>query len=181
MKRYSVTILILFCIAIVYGCEKKQEQPPAKPQQFSPVQTPIQTPMVKPEEKPRSPHIDVTPKEQRKIIVPSDTKNSWSSVKLIFEDRNAKKRSELIVKLGSELAIPGTELKIICNEFLPDFKMERDIITTKSNEPNNPAVRVSISEKGKTIFTGWLYSKYPEIHGFEHQRYGIVLKEGIRS
>ncbi len=137
--------------------------------------------MAKPEEKPRSPHSNVTPKNERKIIVPPEVKNSWSSVKLLFEDRSSKKKVEYTVKLGSELNISGTDLKIVCNEFLPDFKMEQDVITSKSNEPNNPAVKVIISEKGRIIFSGWLYGKYPDIHGLEHQRYVIILKEGMRS
>lgn len=165
---------------MLYGCEKKQEPTPTKTQPFSPVQTPLQTPMVKPEEKPRSPHSNATPKSERKIIVPPDVKSSWSSVNLVFEDRSSKKKAEFTVKLGSELNISGTDLKIVCNEFLPDFKMEHDVITSKSNEPNNPAVRVIIYEKGRIIFNGWLYGKYPAIHGLEHQRYGIILKEGVR-
>ncbi len=170
---------------IIYGCEKKQEPPPSKTQPFTPVQTPIHTPIakpeVKPDEMPRSPHSNVTSKNERKIIVPPDVTKTWTGVRLIFEDRSSKKKAEFTVKLGSEMNIPGTELKVVCIEFLPDFKMERDIITSKSNEPHNPAVRVNIYEKGRTVFSGWLYAKYPDIHGFEHQRYGIILKEGIRG
>ncbi len=132
-------------------------------------------------EKPRSPHSNAVTKSEKKIIVPPETKNSWTGIKFIFEDRNTKKKSEYAAKLGSEMNITGTDIKIVFGEFLPDFKMEKDVITTKSNEPNNPAVRVEISEKGRRIFAGWLYAKYPEIHGFEHQRYSITLKEGVRG
>jgi hypothetical protein len=181
LKFTLLGFAICFCLLPFYGCEKKQElTPPQKTQQFAPVQAPIQTPMDKPAEKPRSPHGNMSTKGERKIILPPEIKSSWTGVKFIFEDRNTKKQSEYTAKLGSEMTIPGTELKIVFSHFLPDFKMERDVITSKSTEPNNPAVRVEIYEKGKTIFTGWLYAKYPEIHAFEHHRYGIVLKEGIR-
>jgi len=180
LKIFFLPIIIFCFVIITSSCEKKQEPPPPKVQQFSPVQAPIQTPMDKPSEKPRSPHGKMSVKGERKIIIPHEIKNSWTGVKFIFEDRNMKKQSEYTAELGSQITIPGTELKIIFGDFLPDFKMEGDVITSKSNEPNNPAVRVEIFEKGRTIFTGWLYAKYPEIHAFEHRRYGIVLKEGIR-
>ena len=122
----------------------------------------------------------MTPKSERKIIVPPEVKRSWTGVKFIFEDKKAKKKTEYAADLHSEMVIPGTEFKIALKEFLPDFKMEKDVITSKSNEPNNPAIRVEIFEKGKPVFTGWLYAKYPDIHAFEHQRYGIVLQEGIK-
>ncbi len=165
---------------ISYGCEKKQDASPIKEKPFSPVQAPIQAPMDKPSEKPRSPHGELPLKGERKIVISPEVKKSWGDVKFVLEDKNTNKQSLYTARLGSEMSIPGTELKIVFGDFLPDFKMEKDIITSKTNEPNNPAVRVEISEKGRTIFSGWLYAKYPEIHAFEHHRYSIVLKEGIR-
>jgi hypothetical protein len=54
-------------------------------------------------------------------------------------------------------------------------------ITSGSNDPVNPAVRVEIFEKGKSIFKGWLFAKMPEIHPFENDKYGLLLKEGVRK
>lgn len=176
---YSLILLSLFLP--LYGCEKKQDSTPQKVQPFTPVQKPIQVPIDKPEEqKLRSPHGNIVSKSERKVIVPPEVQKKWDSVRLIFEDRHIRKKAEYVVKLNSEFSLTGTDLKILCKDFLPDIKMERDIITSKSNEPNNPAVRVVIYERDQTIFNGWLYSKYPEIHAFEHPRYSIILKEGIK-
>jgi hypothetical protein len=128
-----------------------------------------------------APHGDMGKKEQKPVQVPEDIKKSWGKVKLVFTDKVAKKSKEYTVDLGSELVIPGTDLKVAVGEFLPDFKIMGSTITSGSNEPNNPGVRVEVFEKGKSIFKGWLYSKFPDMHPFEHEKYGLNLKEGIRK
>jgi len=36
-----------------------------------------------------------------------------------------------------------------------------------------------VFEEGRKIFSGWLFSKYPDIHPFAHDKYGVRLVEGI--
>jgi len=65
--------------------------------------------------------------------------------------------------------------------------MEGFSLTSVSNNPNNPALAVKIFENDKKIFPapgkewGWLFEKVPTIHPFEHEKYGIILKEGIKK
>ncbi|MBI4715722.1 MAG: DUF2155 domain-containing protein, partial [Nitrospirae bacterium] len=66
-------------------------------------------------------------------------------------------------------------------DFLPDFKIEGSLYTSGSTNPLNPAVNVLVTEGGKEIFKGWLFQKFPSIHAFKHQRFGITLKEGVPS
>jgi hypothetical protein len=42
-------------------------------------------------------------------------------------------------------------------------------------------VRIIVFEGEEEIFKGWLYSKFPAIHPFQHERYGLLLKEGVKS
>jgi len=78
-------------------------------------------------------------------------------------------------------SVPGSNLKITVGEFLPDFKMEGLNITSLSNDPNNPAVNVKVFEGDKEVFKGWLYSKFPAIHPFEHPTYALLLKDGVKK
>ncbi|MCL4457571.1 MAG: DUF2155 domain-containing protein [Nitrospirae bacterium] len=158
---------------IIIGCKKKEEQPVPKTPMQAPMSTPMQTPM--------PPHGNTGPKVEKKIVVPEGVKAKWNKVKFIIEDKASKKSSEFTVNTGSELNIPNTNLKIAVGEFLPDFRMDESVITSASDAPNNPAVRVEVFENGKSIFKGWLYSKFPAIHPFEHEKYGLVLKEGIKG
>jgi hypothetical protein len=174
IKTIKVIAVGLVLSVIVVGCKKKEEQPvPKTPMQQAPMSTPMQTSM--------SPHGTAGPKVEKKILVPDSVKAKWNKVKFIIEDKASKKSSEYTVNIGSEFKVPNTNLKIVVGEFLPDFRMDEATITSASDLPNNPAVRVEVFENGKTIFKGWLYSKFPTIHPFEHEKYGLTLKEGIKG
>ncbi len=127
------------------------------------------------------------PKGQSKILVPVSVKGKWSSAKIIFEDKVSKTKQEYTVKLNSDFNIPNSNIKIHVGEFFPDFKMDGLNLTSGSNEPRNPALGIKVFEGDKQIFPspgkqwGWLFSKVPSIHPFEHPKYGIVLKEGVKK
>lgn len=115
------------------------------------------------------------------IVVPDSVKGKWVGVKIIVKDKRTNKTDEITAKLESEYTIPNSNLKIKVGEFLPDYKMEGLTITSASGEPNNPAVHIIVFEGEKEIFKGWLYSKFPNIHPFQHEKYGLTLKEGIKK
>jgi len=127
------------------------------------------------------------PRGQSKVLVPESIKGKWSGAKIIFEDKIAKTKQEYTVKLNSDFKIPNSNLKIHVGEFLPDFRMDGLNLTSGSNEPRNPALGIKVFENDKQIFPppgkqwGWLFSKVPSIHPFEHQKYGIILKEGVKK
>jgi hypothetical protein len=184
MTIKTLSIALIFILVLVAGaCKKKEEQPipkvPDKSHMFSPEM--LARSQSQSDAKPVSPHGDIAQKGKKTIVVPENVKGKWSSVKLVFEDRNSKKKAEYTVRINSEFDIPGTGLKIAVGDFLPDFKIEGSMITSGSNEPRNPAVKVEIFEKGTRTFDGWLYSKYPDIHAFEHEKYRLTLKEGIKN
>lgn len=134
---------------------------------------------------PRAPMPAMTPMEETQIVVPESVKGKWSGVKIIIEDKVAKKSKEYTVNLNSDFAIPNSDLRIHVGEFLPDFKKDGAILTSASNQPNNPAVGIRVFEGDRQIFPtpgkqwGWLFSKLPDVHPLNHPRYGLVLKEGI--
>ncbi|MGO9612170.1 MAG: DUF2155 domain-containing protein [Dissulfurispiraceae bacterium] len=194
MKGLKLFVVLGVMISLVaFACEKKKEEKPLpaapeSPRVFNPnmlTQNQPQSEMkpASPQEamNQASPHGELKPKVTKAIVVPEEVKGKWSKVKLIVQDKSSGKKTEYTVKLGSELEIPGSGLKVAVGQFLPDFTMDNDTITSKSNEPNNPAVRIEVFEKGQSIYKGWLYAKFPQIHPFEHQKYGLSLIEGIKS
>ena len=190
MKKFlaiSMGVLLTFSLGIG-GCKKKEQQPvPQAPQMTPGGQMPpgAMPPGAMP---PRGqmppgqggPGMNV-PKGELSIAVPDSVKGKWSAVKLLVEDKATKKKQEFTVNLNSELKIPNSNLKIAVGDFLPEFRMDAQTITSASNEPKNPAVRVKVFEGDKVIFKGWLYSKFPTIHPFEHPKYGLALKEGVKK
>jgi len=129
----------------------------------------------------------MTPGGKAQVTVPDFVKGKWDAAKIIIEDKATKKRHEYTVKLNSDFPIPNSNLKLSIGEYLPDFKMEGFSLTSVSNDPKNPALAVMIFENDKKIFPapgkewGWLFEKVPTIHPFEHEKYGIILKEGIKK
>jgi Uncharacterized protein conserved in bacteria (DUF2155) len=113
------------------------------------------------------------------VDVPDTVKGRWSGVVLEISDKKNSSSGEYTVPLGSALKVPGSDLRVEVKEYLPAFVMQGSTITSLSNEPNNPAAFVSVSEGGSEIFAGWLFSRYPTTHAFSHPRFAITLKEGV--
>jgi hypothetical protein len=132
-------------------------------------------------DKGHAPQKDGGEKHKIEIVVPDNVKGKWESVKLSIFDKKTNKTQAVNVKLGSVYKIPDSSLTITAGVFLPDFKMDSLTITSVSAELNNPAVNVTISDSGKELFKGWLYSKYPDIHPFEHDRFAVVMLAGVKK
>ncbi|MCC6347070.1 MAG: DUF2155 domain-containing protein [Nitrospirales bacterium] len=180
MKIFSGFLVVSLALVLVAGgCKKKEEQVvPKTPLQQSPMAVPLQEPMHAPMA--ASPH-GAAPKVEKSVVVPDAVKGKWDKVKLVLEDKETQKSSEYTVKIKSDFKVPNTGLSINVGEFLPDFKMSESTLTSGSNEPNNPALQVEVFENGKSIFKGWLFAKFPAMHPLEHQKYGLLLKEGVKK
>jgi hypothetical protein len=132
-------------------------------------------------------HSPKKPIREYEIIVPEDVKTKWESVVLIFQDKQQAKSEEITVKIGEKVSLAGSDLKVVVGYFLPDFKLdfEKGVLTSTSGEPHNPAVGIQIFEGEKQVYPeagkkwGWLYANFPQMHAFEHQRYGLTLKGAI--
>jgi hypothetical protein len=196
MKRVlavSLGVALVFSLGLT-ACKKKEQQPvPQAPGMMPPggAMPPGQMPpagAMPPGQMPPAGAMPPghaggasVPKVEMKIAVPDSVKGKWSGVVLVVEDKSTKKKQEFKVNLNSDLKIPNSNLKVAVGDFLPSFKMDGSTITSASNDPGNPAVRVKVYEGEKEIFKGWLYSKFPAIHPFEHPKYGLGLKEGIKK
>jgi len=119
--------------------------------------------------------------QERQIVVPDNVKGKWKAIALSIEDKASGKVTVQKVSMGGEYKIPGSDIRITVSEFLPDFIMEGPVITSRSAEPNNPAARITVMEGGEELFASWIYSNHPAIHPFQHEKYGITLKEGVRQ
>jgi len=114
-------------------------------------------------------------KSSHAVVVPEIVEKTWKSVTIKITDKQAKTDQQVTVKIGDTYQIPNSSLSIRVLHFLPDFSMNSFGMTSKSNEPDNPAVNFEVMETGKKIFTGWLFSKFPDVHTFNHKRYKLNL------
>lgn len=203
MNRKILAVTLSFILVFLIGaCKEKETKQPVsqapEPIMPGPIQTgpiasePMPSGQMMPEQLPSGGQQvarpgTMMPKGKTQVVVPDSVKKTWSAAKIIVEDKITKTKQEYTVKLNSDFKIPHSNLSIHVGDFLPDFRMEGLNLTSASNNPTNPALAIRVYEGEKQIFPapgkswGWLFAKVPSIHPFEHQKYGIFLKEGIRK
>ncbi len=118
---------------------------------------------------------------EKKVVMPDTVRNAWKAVKIEVEYKEKKSKKKFDVPLKSEFKIPDSDLVLKTGDFLPHFAMGADSITSSSNNPENPAVQVEVFQGGKEIFHGWLFSKFPSVHPFQHDKYGVTMIEGVKK
>ncbi|WP_026841362.1 DUF2155 domain-containing protein [Citrifermentans bremense] len=152
MKRLMKLLVLSSLVAIGFttGCNEKQKQ-----QQAAVKPEPIKPPTV--------------------VVVPDDVKRKWKAVQIAVSDKQHNQQKVYTLKLGSELKIPGSNLTLRVENFLPHFVMEGTTLTSQSNQLVNPAAQIVIREDAKEIYRGWLFSLYPTTHAFQHPLYGFTL------
>jgi hypothetical protein len=84
------------------------------------------------------------------------------------------------VPLGGSARVPDSEIEVRSDVFLPAFTMAAEEITSQGVEPNNPAARITVVEKGSEIFSGWIFTNFPDVHPFQHPRFSLRLAGGVR-
>jgi hypothetical protein len=167
MKKVIAVVLVAGLVVSFAGCKKKEEKP----------QVPAGHPSMEGGMPPAG--MPAMPKVDRTIDVPKEVAAKWKSVKLMVEDKVGKTTKEYTIKVGDEQAVPNTNIKVKVLYFLPDFKMGEKSITSSSDKPNNPAAQVSVTEDGKEVWKGWLYSMHPGIHPFQHDKISLALVGGV--
>lgn len=131
---------------------------------------------------PVNPHAGMPLPAARKeavVQLPDSVKAKWKAVKITVVDIPTKKETTYTVKLGSDFAIPGTGLMLKPLAFVPDFTMDNGLITTKTETTANPATQIRVTEGGQEVFKGWLFTKFPDIHPFEHTRVAIRMTGSV--
>jgi hypothetical protein len=167
MKKFVAAVVMVGLVVSFAGCKKKEEKPQLPPGH------PSMEGGMPPAGMPDMPKVD------RKVVVPKEVAAKWTAVKLTIENKAAKTSKEYTVNVGGEQAVPNTNIKVKVLTFLPDFKMGEKDITSSSDKPNNPAAQIVVTDGGKEVWKGWLYSMHPGIHPFQSDKIGLTLNGGV--
>ncbi|WP_020674805.1 DUF2155 domain-containing protein [Geopsychrobacter electrodiphilus] len=117
----------------------------------------------------------VEKKTELEVIVPEKVKADWSAVKIKVTDKENNSSAVYTVSVGGSFVVPGSGLKVEIKNFLPNFIMSGNRITSRGLETENPATQVVISDNEQQLFSGWLFEKNPKSHNFVHPRYNLTL------
>ncbi|NIM59019.1 MAG: hypothetical protein GTO16_08775 [Candidatus Aminicenantes bacterium] len=98
----------------------------------------------------------------------------------------AKKRKDpsflrkIELKVGQRVRLDGENIRVSVMHFIPDFVInERNQITSRSLQPNNPAAYIEVWEGDEKIMSGWIFAQFPEfarIHSEKETDLSFELK-----
>jgi hypothetical protein len=146
----KLMVLSLVAMIAVAGCNERKgsEVAATKPQ-------PVKTPSL--------------------VVVPESVQGKWKAVKISVTDKLANKQKVYTLTIGSPFKLPDSDLTLTVENFLPHFVMEGTTLTSQSNELQNPAAQLRVSEAGREIYKGWLFTLYPTTHAFQHPQFSFTL------
>jgi hypothetical protein len=114
-----------------------------------------------------------------RLVVPPEVTTAYSAIRLEWKDSETDKGGSIEVPIGGSVPLPGSDLEIRTDVFLPSFSMSAEEITSTGTGQENPAARIAVLEKGKEIFAGWIFTRFPEVHPFQHPRFSLKLEGGV--
>jgi len=114
-------------------------------------------------------------KVKREVKVPNEVKTKWKSVNLKVRDMEKNSEELISVNIGKETSIKGGNFAVKVEAFLPDYTIYDTYISSKSNEPVNPAVLIELLQGGKSVAKGWVFTNLTAFNSYKHNRYEVVL------
>ncbi len=113
------------------------------------------------------------------LDVPPAVSQAFTGIKIAWKDKSDGKEGVIEVPLGGATPLPDPSLVVRGDAYLPAFTMGGGSITSDGIEEKNPAARITVFDKGKEIFGGWIFTRFPEVHPFGHPRFQLTLVGGV--
>jgi len=114
-----------------------------------------------------------------RLQVPPAVAEAYSGIRLRWIDASTGKEGVIEVPLGGATPLPDPSFVARADVFLPAFTMGGGAITSDGIEEQNPAARITVFEKDKEIFGGWIFTRFPDVHPFTHPRFHLRLEGGV--
>lgn len=91
---------------------------------------------------------------------------NWTNTSVGIRVRKRKDPSflrKIEMKVGQRVSLEGENIHISVMHFIPDFIInDRNEVTSRSLQPNNPAAFIEGWEGDEKIISGWIFSKFPD-------------------
>ena len=114
------------------------------------------------------------------LVVPPEVTAAFEGVRIGWRDSQSGTEGLVDVPIGGAAAIPGSDLEIRAEVFLPSFTMTAEQITSSGIGLENPAARISVVQGTNELFSGWIFKRFPDVHPFQHPRFSLRLEGGVR-
>lgn len=114
-----------------------------------------------------------------KLVVPPEVTDAFEGVQIAWKDSESGQAGVVDVPIGGDAPIPGTDLRIRADVFLPAFTMTSGEITSTGTALENPAARIAVTQGDNEVFAGWIFKRFPDVHPFQHPRISLSLEGGV--
>ncbi len=114
-----------------------------------------------------------------KLVVPPEVTAAYSGVRIGWKDSQSGQEGIVEVPIGGAAPVPGSDLQIRADVFLPAFTMSQEEITSTGTGEENPAARIAVVQGASEVFAGWIFKRFPDVHPFQHPRFALRLEGGV--
>jgi cytochrome c biogenesis protein len=88
--------------------------------------------------------------------------------KLVIEanwpEKGVEKRQMLTLAPGAPVPVGEQGATVELADFIPDFVVEGNQISSRSDEPRNPAIRLQVTRPGGETSSAWILANFPDAH-----------------
>jgi hypothetical protein len=109
-----------------------------------------------------------------RLNIPADVKAKWKSVELSLSGMNIPAH-KVRVAIGGQTSIDQSGLLVRVVAYVPAFQSGDGVVTSASNNPDNPAVLVQLVDKAKVLSEGWVFQKYTDFNTYQSEKLHLQL------
>ena len=128
---------------------------------------------------PGQPAAGPAPDVPNRLEVPPEVQQAYTGVRLSWKDKASGEAGVIEVPLGGGTPLPDPTYVVRADVYLPSFTMGGGAITSQGIEEQNPAARITVFQKGKEVFAGWIFNRFPDVHPFDNPKYQLHLEGGV--
>jgi cytochrome c biogenesis protein len=81
-----------------------------------------------------------------------------------WPEKGVEKRQMLTLTPGTPVPLGDQGAMVKLSDFIPDFVLEGNQISSHSDEPRNPAIRLQVTRLGGETSSAWILAKFPDAH-----------------
>lgn len=113
-------------------------------------------------------------KSTKAVKVSDAVKARYKSVNIRVADNSKGTKDAISIDVDVKKAL-ADGFSIMVEYFVPDYMIAGDFIGSRTDEPNNPAVRLKLYKDDKVVASGWVFENMPQYNSYSHLRYAVVL------
>ena len=109
-----------------------------------------------------------------RLNIPADVKAKWKTVELSVDGKGISVR-KLQIAVGGETGIDKSGLTVRVVAYVPAFQSDGGVVTSASNNPDNPAVLIQLVDRAQVLSEGWVFQKLPDFNTYQSEKLHLQL------